>query len=75
MARELKEKDEAVKSSETSNHVFHNTNREMINNQGYGGHYMVTSSYAPQHPSFLHGHNQHPYIWQQPAFLVYQHFA
>ena len=47
MVRELKEKDEAAKSSETSNHVFHNTSREMINNQGYSSHYMVTSSYAP----------------------------
>jgi hypothetical protein len=75
MARELKEKDEAVKSSETSNHVFHNTNREMVNNQGSTNPYMVTSSNAPQYPNFSHGYNQHPYIWQQPAFLVYQHFA
>jgi hypothetical protein len=37
MARELKEKDEATKSSETSNHVFHNTSCEMVNNQGYTG--------------------------------------
>jgi hypothetical protein len=35
MTRELKEKDEATKSSKTYNHVFHNTNREMVNNQGY----------------------------------------
>ena len=47
MVTELKEKDEATKSSETSNHVFHNTSREIINNQGYGSHYMATSSYAP----------------------------
>ena len=75
MARELKEKDEATKSSETSNHVFYNTSREMVNNQGYDSPYMATDSYAPQHPSFLHGYNQHSYIWQQPAFPVYQHFA
>ena len=31
MARELKEKDEAARSSKTSNHVFHNTGREMVN--------------------------------------------
>ena len=44
MAKELKEKDEATKSSETSNHVFHNTGCEMVNNQGYDSHYMATSS-------------------------------
>jgi hypothetical protein len=75
MARELKPKEEAVKSSETSNHVFHNTSREMVNNQGYGNPYVATSSNAFQYPSFLHGYNQHPYILQQPAFPVYQHFA
>ena len=47
MARELKEKDEATKSSETSNHVFHNTRREMVNNMGYGSPYMAIGSYAP----------------------------
>jgi hypothetical protein len=71
MARELKEKDKAMKSSEASNHVFHNTSREMINNQGYGSPYMATNSYAPQHPSFSHGYNQHSYIWQQPTFSTY----
>jgi len=75
MARELKEKDEATKRSETSNHVFHNTNCEMVNNQGYASPYMVTSSNAAQYPSFLHGYTKHPYIWQQPAFPVYQHFT
>jgi hypothetical protein len=62
MARELKEKDKAMKSSETSNHMFHNICHEMVNNQGYASHYMVTSSNSFQHPSFLHGYNQHPYI-------------
>jgi len=57
---------------QTSNHVFHNTNREMVNKQGYISPYMATSNNAPQYPSFSHGYNQHPYIWQQP---VYQHFA
>jgi hypothetical protein len=47
MARELKEKDAATKSSETSTHVFHNTNREMVNNQGYTSPYMATSTNAP----------------------------
>ena len=75
MARELKEKDEAAKSSKTSNHVFHNTTHEMINNQGYGSPYLVTSSNTLQHSGFSHGYNQHPYIWQQPTFPVYQHFA
>ena len=51
MAKELKEKDEAVKSSETSNHMFHNTNRKMANNQGYGSPYKATSSSTPQYPS------------------------
>jgi hypothetical protein len=46
MARELKEKEEAAKSSETSNHVFHNTSREMVNNQGYSSPYVATSSNA-----------------------------
>ena len=32
MARELKKKDEAARSSETSNHVFHNTGHEAVNN-------------------------------------------
>jgi hypothetical protein len=44
MARELKEKDEATKNSETSNHVFHNTGCEMANNHGYDSNYMATSS-------------------------------
>jgi hypothetical protein len=57
MARELKEKDEATKSSETSNHVFHNANREMVSNQGFSVAYMAPSSYVPQYPSFSHGYN------------------
>jgi hypothetical protein len=44
MARELKEKDEAARSSETSNHVFHNTGRETVNNQGYGSQYSSANS-------------------------------
>ena len=46
MARELKEKDEAAKSGETFNHVFHNTNHEMVNNQTYTGPYKMTSTSA-----------------------------
>ena len=56
---------------QTSNHVFHNTNCEMVNKHGYISPYMATSSNAPQYPSNSHGYNQHPYIWQQPAFQVY----
>ena len=75
MARELKEKDEAARSSETSNHVFHNTGRETVNNQGYSNHYLLANNNAFLHPTFSHGYNQHPYIWQQLPFLVYQHFT
>lgn len=74
MARELKDKDEAAKSNETYNHVFHNTGRETAN-QGFNNHYSLTNSGALQHPTFSHGYNQHPYIWQHPLFPVYQHFA
>jgi hypothetical protein len=31
MARQLKEKDEAARSNETSSHVFHNAGHEMVN--------------------------------------------
>ena len=46
MAREFKEKDEATRSSETSNLVFHNTGREIANNQGYRSHYLSTNNIA-----------------------------
>ena len=39
MAREVKEKDEAARSNETSNHVFHNTSHETVNNQDYNSVY------------------------------------
>ena len=32
MARELKEKGEAARGSETSNHLFHNTSHKTVNN-------------------------------------------
>jgi hypothetical protein len=48
IARELKEKDEATKSSETPNHVFHNTSHEMVNNQGYGNPYMARIATLPK---------------------------
>jgi hypothetical protein len=57
MARELKEKDEAVKISEMSNHVFHNANCKMVSSQGFSVAYMAPSSYVPQYPSFSHGYN------------------
>jgi len=75
MARELQEKDEAARSSETSNHVFHNTGHKTVNNQGYSSHYSSTNSSAFQHPTFSHEYNQHPYIWLQPPFPVYQCFT
>jgi hypothetical protein len=42
MARERKDKDEAAKSSETSNHIFHNTGRETAK-QGFNNHYSLTN--------------------------------
>ena len=75
MARELKEKHEATRSSETSNHVFHNTGHEIVNNQDYISHYLSTNSSAFQHPTFSHEYSQHLYIWLQPPFPVYQHFT
>jgi hypothetical protein len=62
MARELKEKDEAARSSKTSYHAFHNTCSEIVNNQGYDNQYMSASSSPFQHPNFSHGYNQHLYI-------------
>ena len=44
MARELKEKDKAAKSSETSNYVFHNTSHEMVSSQGHDSPYMAIGS-------------------------------
>jgi hypothetical protein len=55
--------------------VFHNANREMVSNQGFNGAYEAPSGYAPHYPSFSHGYSQHPYAWQQQAFLMYQHFT
>jgi uncharacterized membrane protein len=52
IARELKEKDKATKSSETPNHVFHNTSHEMVNNQGYGNPYMARIATLPKTLAF-----------------------
>jgi hypothetical protein len=65
MVKELKEKDEACRSSAMPAHVFHNANHELVRNQGFNGAYGAPSGYAPQYPSFSHGYNQHPYAWQQ----------
>lgn len=75
MARELKEKDKAVKSNKMLGHVFHNANHELISNQDFNGAFRAPSGCVPQYPSFSHGYSQHPYAWQQQASPVYQHFA
>jgi hypothetical protein len=47
MARELKEKDKAVKSSEILGHVFHNANHELISNQDFNGAFRALSGCVP----------------------------
>jgi hypothetical protein len=75
MVKELKEKDEAGKSSEGPGHVFHNASREMVTGQGPYNIYSTPSAHAPQHSSYSHRYGQHPYVWQHQAYPTYQHFA
>jgi hypothetical protein len=46
MARELKEKDDAARSSEAPKHVFHNARREITPQQAFSYPYILTSSNA-----------------------------
>jgi hypothetical protein len=61
MAGALKEKDETVRSSKTSNHVFHNTGCEMISNQAHSNPYLATGANTFHHPDFSYRYNQHLY--------------
>jgi hypothetical protein len=75
MARELKEKDDAARSSEAPKHVIHNANCESAPSQLFNHPYMLPNNNTFQHPSYSQGYVQSPYVWQQPAYLMYQHFA
>ena len=55
--------------------MFHNTAHEIVINLGYSSKYLSANSSAFQHPTFSHEYNQHPYIWLQPPFPVYQCFT
>jgi len=74
MVKELKEKDEASRSSEVSKHIYHNAKCV----DGMHGQYYGSQSYYPQgyglvqHQTFSQGQAQPPFAWQQQAYQPYQ---
>jgi len=62
MARELKEKDDVSRSSETPKHIFHNTPcGENTHKQFYSQPFLLAASNAMHQPSFSQGHVQTPF--------------
>jgi hypothetical protein len=74
MARELKEKDDASRSSQVQKHVYHNTPRaDNVHSQYYGNksHFSAGCS-TMQQPAFSQGYAQTPFAWQHPMYQPYQ---
>lgn len=74
--KEMKEKGDAGKATDSAGHIFHNPSRELGSAQSAHSVANVSSSYTPFYQGFHQNYAQPAYTWQQHVFHPqYQHLT